>query len=518
MKKTLYVFLFLQFPIVIANAQFTDRYWCFGDSAGINFKNINTPMAGESILRVRGTCASICDSLGDLLFYGGSPNQAILHPSGPPYTYDCGFIINKNHSIISNGDSLKAAQWYNEMTIVPNPADINQFYIFTAGETPINQGFYYSLLDMSLNNGAGYVLQKNFQLQTFKTADCVTAIKHGNGRDWWVMIRDWSNSQLLNNFYLYLITPNGLSLHSQQQIGSAYVNGGLQRLEFNNAGNSFFSCTNGGLIERFDFDRCTGVISNDTILAPKATTWRRNYWSMALSPDDTKLYTTSFLAGTSSDTSYFVQYDLNASDFLASADTLLALPASNQNSQEIGLVQPGPDGKIYLTAEGNSLDCGFDYLYCDTTWNLVNSNLSVVNNPNGLGAACNFQPFSFYLGGHRTYAGLPNNPNYELGALRGSACDTLTVGIKDLIMETNSLAIFYDGGWFTAFINAKNLRGRNFQFQLFSINGELLKQESGKLSSEYYTQNLNMSSFSTGVYIVRLVTDKEVLTGRFVKN
>ena len=42
MKKTLYVFLFLQFPIVIANAQFTDRYWCFGDSAGINFKNINT--------------------------------------------------------------------------------------------------------------------------------------------------------------------------------------------------------------------------------------------------------------------------------------------------------------------------------------------------------------------------------------------------------------------------------------------------------------------------------------------
>ena len=160
----------------------------------------------------------------------------------------------------------------------------------------------------------------------------------------------------------------------------------------------------------------------------------------------------------------------------------------------------------------------FDYLYCDTTWNLVNSNLSVVNNPNGLGAACNFQPFSFYLGGHRTYAGLPNNPNYELGALRGSACDTLTVGIKDLIMETNSLAIFYDGGWFTAFINAKNLRGRNFQFQLFSINGELLKQESGKLTSEYYTQNLNMSSFSTGVYIVRLVTDKEVLTGRFVKN
>lgn len=268
------------------------------------------------------------------------------------------------------------------------------------------------------------------------------------------------------------------------------------------------------MLERFDFDRCTGVISNDTILAPKATTWRRNYWGMALSPNDSKLYVSTMLAGSSSDTSYFVQYDLNASNFLASADTLLALPKDDR----MGLVKLGPDGKIYLSCIANSLDCGFDYLYCDTTWNAINENLSVVNYPDSLGAACDFQPFSFYLGGHRSYYGLPNNPNYELGALRGSACDTLSVGINDIIKEANSLAIFYDAGWSTAFINAKNLRGRNFQFQLFSINGELLKQESGKLTSEYYTQNLNMSSFSTGVYIVRLVTDKEVLTGRFVKN
>ncbi|MEN9391348.1 MAG: hypothetical protein RL017_646, partial [Pseudomonadota bacterium] len=36
MKKKLYVFLVLQFTIVIANAQFTDRFWAFGDSAAIN--------------------------------------------------------------------------------------------------------------------------------------------------------------------------------------------------------------------------------------------------------------------------------------------------------------------------------------------------------------------------------------------------------------------------------------------------------------------------------------------------
>jgi len=511
MKKKLYVFLVLQFTIVIANAQFTDRFWAFGDSAAINFKNLNNPVPDSSVFRVRGTCVSICDSLGNLLFYGGTPNQTIFRPTGPPYTYDWGFLINKNHNIITNGDSLKGAGWYNEMTIIPNPANINQFYIFTAGVTSINQGFYYSLVDMSLNNGAGYVLQKNVQLQTFQTADCVTAIKHGNGRDWWVMIREWSYTQSLNNIFLYLITPTGISLFSQQNIGTSYVGGGLQSIAFNNKGDKFYTCINSGLLERFDFDRCTGVISNDTILAPIASTWARRYWGLALSPDDSKLFVSTMLVG--NDTSYFVQYDLNASNFLASADTLLALPKDDR----IGLVKLGPDSKIYLSCIANSLDCGFDYLYCDTTWNNINENLSVVNYPDSLGAACDFQPFSFYLGGHRSYYGLPNNPNYELGALSGSACDTLTVGLQDIKKELNSLTIYYDSNWSMAFINAKKLRGVNFQFELYSINGELLKQESGKLTSEYYTQNLNMASNSTGVYIVRLLTDKEVLTGKFVK-
>jgi hypothetical protein len=49
------------------------------------------------------------------------------------------------------------------------------------------------------------------------------------------------------------------------------------------------------------------------------------------------------------------------------------------------------------------------------------------------------------------------------------------------------------------------------------MNGQLIKQESGKLISEFYTQNLDMSSFADNVYIVRLITDKEVLTAKFVK-
>lgn len=57
---------------------------------------------------------------------------------------------------------------------------------------------------------------------------------------------------------------------------------------------------------------------------------------------------------------------------------------------------------------------------------LGNENLGVINLPDSPGLACNFQPWSFYLGGKRTYWGLPNNPDYELGPVTGSICDTLT--------------------------------------------------------------------------------------------
>ncbi|MBK8846993.1 MAG: hypothetical protein IPO27_10775 [Bacteroidetes bacterium] len=72
----------------------------------------------------------------------------------------------------------------------------------------------------------------------------------------------------------------------------------------------------------------------------------------------------------------------------------------------------------------------WSYPYQDSMRNYINENLSVINEPDSLGAKCDYQPFSFYLGGKRTYYGLPNNPNYELGPLLGSACDTLSASMQ----------------------------------------------------------------------------------------
>jgi hypothetical protein len=514
MKKVTILFLFiLGWFNIPAWSQYTDRYWCFGDSAGIDFKNVSNPVPGESILRARGTCASICDSLGNLIFYGGSPHVPIWIPSAPPYTYNYGYIIDKNHSVISNGDSLALSYWYQDMIIVPNPGNANQFYIFTCGVTTSVTGLFYSLVDMSLNNGDGYVIQKNIRLQNFKIIDALAAVKHGNGRDWWLVAKQWDYNTFYNDFYVYLVSPSGVAAPIHQNIGTPVIST-FQRTEFTKDGNRIYSTTTSQLVERFDFDRCTGMLSNLQQLYNNTTQPGLGYWHFAISPDESKMYTTTYGQGVTQDTCFLVQYDLNAPNFIASAETLYTL-AGDDNI--MGLLQLGPDDKIYMSCMWNKYDCDYDYLYCDTTWSPVITNLSVINYPDSLGAACDFQPFSFNLGGHRSYIGLPNNPNYELGPLVGSPCDTLTVGIADIIGYKNNITVFYDDSWQTAFINAKGLKGKKYTFELYNINGQLLQQQQSNLDSEYYTNNLSMVGFSDGLYVVKLKTDKEVLTGKFVK-
>jgi hypothetical protein len=145
-------------------------------------------------------------------------------------------------------------------------------------------------------------------------------------------------------------------------------------------------------------------------------------------------------------------------------------------------------------------------------------NLSVINYPDSLGTACDFQPYSFYLGGHRTYHGLPNNANYELGRLVGSVCDTLSVGINELISNQQSMYVYYDTQWQTTFINAKGLKGKKYHLTVYDITGKAILNQNGNLTNEYYTYNLPMEYLANGVYIVSLVTEKEKLTSKMVKN
>src|SRR5207244_1640523 len=112
--------------------------------------------------------------------------------------------------------------------------------------------------------------------------------------------------------------------------------------------------------------------------------------------------------------------------------------------------------------------------------------------PDSLGASCNFQPYSFYLAGKRTYWGLPNNPNYSMLALGGTICDSLPTEINEPpVFDKPSdnkpkLYINYEEDIETVFINACDLTGKRYSLHISDVSGRKMFTESGSLDKMLY--------------------------------
>ena len=502
MKNKIAIFLWVFLSAVNCVGQNRNSVWCFGDSSGIDFSS-GTAVPTTSGMDGRGSCASIADQNGNLLFYA-----ATMRPYAAVSTLST-FVYDQNNNIMMGGDSITGRAWYQELVFVPNPANDSTYYLFSIGVTS-GFGLYYSLIDMKQNGGLGSVTQKNIMLQTFEQVDCLNAIKHGNGRDWWVFFRksDVPNGGANNDWYSYLVSPSGIQNFSVQSIGSQNRTN-LGHITFSSDGTKMVFNNYPGVIELFDFDRCTGMLSNPvTIESDPGAPPYPFYWSNAFSPDDSKLYVTS------SDTiTYLFQYDLNSPNITASKDTLWTL---NFPKYAGGALKLAPDNKIYLSTwyyNGMNLP----YPYADSMYNMYNMNLSVINQPDSLGNSCDFQPFSFYLSGKRTYTGLPNNPNYEMPALAGSSCDTL-VGTGEMpAINPALLNVFYHSVWEKAFINASNLKGKSGQLVIFDMKGKVIHEEPLKIQNGYFTKDLSMIGKAGGLYFIVVETDKERLTKKLVK-
>ena len=207
----------------ILNSSFAQRnaVWCFGDSAGIDFTT-SPPSTFISDMKSRGSCAAICDSSGALLFYTGYNADWLFGGGSIDYN---GEIYNKLHQRMDNGDGILTEAWYFEQVIVPDPGNVNQYYIFSISVTG-NLGVKYHKVDMSYNNGLGKVVMKNVSLlNNHSICDGIAAIKHGNGRDWWVIFRPTNG--LSNTYYKYLVAPTGIGNGSVQNIGTLTSNNSL---------------------------------------------------------------------------------------------------------------------------------------------------------------------------------------------------------------------------------------------------------------------------------------------------
>ena len=169
------------------------------------------------------------------------------------------------------------------------------------------------------------------------------------------------------------------------------------------------------------------------------------------------------------------------------------------------------DYKTEVTSDDSSNNNNHQPKY---KYNQYNNNLSVITEPDNLGSACNFQPFSFNLGSGKSYYGLPNNPDFELSSWNGSPCDTITK-IREITEPPNFNIWFYPETQIL-FLNASKLKGKSCIVNIYDISGRLIKNYEGKPYEGYFTLDIQFQVISNGIYIVELSSEKEKVSSKFI--
>ena len=356
---------------------------------------------------------------------------------------------------------------------------------------------------MSMDNGLGDVAQANICLTQESVLDGVAAVRHANGRDWWLIyaINQIGTATHDNKFYMYLITPDGRSAPYILNIGDLFLTNAGD-LSFSKDGSKMLFSTITGLIEVFDFNRCTGTFSNATIVEPEIVSTRA-IMSCALSPDKNLVY-----ASSNDYISYLYQYDLRANPINSSRDTLGVF--SNLHNIT-GMLRLAPDNKIYLSnIYYNFINSPFPYQ--DSIYNPYNMNLSVINSPDSVGAACNFQPYSFYLGGKRTYFGLPNNPNFELGPVQGSVCDSL-ISVPEISSERGNFSVYPNPCYNKISLHPFLSTNKKVTLEIENETGQLLYSK----MIPFIDQEVDLSFLPKGVYFLHVTGNEFSVVKRVIR-
>jgi gliding motility-associated-like protein len=339
--------------------------WYFGKNAGIDFN----PLPNDPAVAITGPlntpegCSVICDRNGQVIF--STDGQRIYDKD------DVEIIIPVPPGLGGEPGSTQSA------IIIPVPNDETLFYIFTTQEV---HGTYtyecrYSLFDLKLNNGKGGLAIIN-QLLFTKSTERLT------GNPNWLVAHEYGN----NSFRAYNITSQGISnpvissIGSDHSFTSAVQGQGYMKLGTGNRLAVALSTPGvSNVVELFDFIDSTGMVTNFRKVDLKSATGQ--VYGVEISPGGNKLFAT--LKNTPSSDIYEFSIDSLGNTHLKQKVT---------KPGEIGAMQTGPDGNIYV-AINNSTFLGTFTANEDTT--LVSS------------AVTAFQPFNL-VGGTTSQLGLPN--------------------------------------------------------------------------------------------------------------
>ncbi|MFC2130065.1 T9SS type A sorting domain-containing protein [Bacteroidota bacterium] len=363
--KILLLFFLLQ-PSTFAQKEANN--WYFGYKAGITFNTLDgSPIAlTDGSLNTLEGCATISNTNGNLLFYTDGLT-----------------VWNKQHKVMENGSGLYGHISSTQSSIiVPFIGNDQLYYIFTVSRLSSKKGFCYSIVDLNYNGGLGKITEKNNQILS-EVTEKLTAVKHDNNKDYWVITHGWNNNQ----FYALLITDNGISI-SPVISEAGMVHEGTEDYSIGylkaSPDGSKLSCAIYGLnaVEVFHFNNSNGEVKYYFSIDPGAEKYPQVYGTEFSASGD-KLYFTLIARP-----SKIYQLDMSAGSVEDILKSLYLVAIYNMREYYFGAMQIGPDSKIYIACDHDSA-------------------LSVINSPEEKGVKCDFNLLSLNLNGALCGEGLP---------------------------------------------------------------------------------------------------------------
>jgi len=475
MKKNIIFWFLLGIP-VIAFSQERNNTWLLGNDPGwpnvgrmVFDTNSYQLLTEQRKMPFKGTQATISDDNGNFLmssngvWIANANNDTMMNGQG----------LNPGPNVNSNPDGLLDP--YANL-LFPFPGDSSKYVLIH--HTHDWDGYSYpsykvfeSIIDINLDGGLGGVILKNNIIFSDTMNWGFGACKHANGRDWWIVASKHNSDKIFKLLY----TPYGVTSISSQYLNVPVAWYNVTHLDFSPNGEKFAysvydSVSINSTLLLFDFDRCSGLFSNPNIIPITNGIY---LWGVSFSPNSNFLYTCS------SGIIFQINITNLSIDTVATYDGFISGFPPTCCATTFFNMYLAANGKIYVTS-GSSV-----------------KHLHEMNFPDSAGVACDIQQHAISLGNYFHLRAVPNHPNYFLGPVVGSICDSLTSTHE--ITHDFKFAISpnpNNGNFNILYLLPQNKKG---QLQIYDINGRRIYEMN--LPPWSTMQNISLpSTIADGIY------------------
>lgn len=437
--------------------------------------NLNVNVSGETRkMPFIASQANISDENGNLLMY--TNGCWIADATGD--TMQNGSGLNPGPFTNSWCDNVTGLPFHHSNIILPMPDDNTKFILFhQTGNNNLNYGMaselYYSIIDMNQANGLGGIDSnfKNIVCLQDTLSQGISACKHANGRDWWIVsLKDSSNL-----IYKILLTPSGIASVTSQILSVPFAIYNATQAKFSPDGSKFvysdIDDSSGVTIHNvrlFDFDRCTGLFTNPSYINVNDG---NAGFGLEFSPNSQFLYASSF----------WHIFQINTQ--LSTVDTVATFDGFASPNPPLytffWLMYLGSDSKIYISTGNGTLI------------------LHTINYPDSAGIACDVQQHNITLPCYTARANV-NHPNYYLGCDTTSGCPCLNTSLNEIEKHNFNFSLSpnpSNGNVKLMYILPQNKIGT---FQIFDVTGKKVFEST--LPQWSTLQNFNVQNLENGIY------------------